>query len=144
MDEFGVDLERIARLVDRAKVLDVFLEVVGKSLLIDFRAAGSDHPFATVLPKASSRRERMRTVKALRPSAPLPDRIGSVVWPRGVAALSEAGVVERIERRLTLEGFDPQAVLGEALEQLAADERAVYQSAVRGSEGFQTVWERRG
>ena len=61
-----------------------------------------------------------------------------------VAALSEAGVVERIERRLTLEGFDPQAVLGEALEQLAADERAVYQSAVRGSEGFQTVWERKG
>ena len=91
VDEFGANLEEIAHTVERAKVLDIQFELLGESLLIDFRAAGTDRPLAMILPKASSRRERMRSVKALRPNAPVPERIAGFSWQRHVTALHEAG-----------------------------------------------------
>lgn len=142
MDEFGADLEEIARTVERAKVLDIQFELLGESLLIDFRTAGTDQPLAVILPKASSRRERMRSVKALRPSAPVPERIAGFRWPRHVAALRDAGVLQRIVERIRAAGFEPDDVLREPLLELAEHEKALRRDAVRGGEGFQTIWER--
>lgn len=142
MDEFGADLEEIARTVDRAKVLDIQFELLGESLLIDFRAVGTDRPLAVILPKASSRRERMRSVKALRPDAPVPERIAGFSWPRHVAALCDAGVLQRIVERIRAAGFEPDDVLREPLLELAEHELDLRRDAVRGGEGFQTIWER--
>jgi hypothetical protein len=133
VDEFGADLEEIARTVERAKVLDIQFELLGESLLIDFRAAGTDRPLAVILPKASSRRERMRSVK---------ERIAGFSWPRHVAALRDAGVLQRIVERIRAAGFEPDDVLREPLLELAEHEQALRRDAVRGSEGFQTIWER--
>jgi hypothetical protein len=142
VDEFGVDLEEIARTVERAKVLDIQFDLLGESLLIDFRAVGTDRPLAVILPKASSRRERMRSVKALRPDAPIPERIAGFSWPRHFAALRDAGVLQRIVERIQATGFEPDDVLREALLELAEHELALRRDSVRGSDGFQTIWEK--
>ena len=141
VDEFGANLEEIAHTVERAKVLDIQFELLGESLLIDFRAAGTDRPLAMILPKASSRRERMRSVKALRPNAPVPERIAGFSWQRHVTALHEAGVLQRIVERIRAAGFEPDDVLREPLLELAEHELALRRDAVRGGEGFQTIWE---
>jgi hypothetical protein len=143
VDDFGVDLDEVTRVIGRAKVLDVHFEIVAQSLLIDFRSAGTDQPFAVVLPKASSPRDRLRTIKSLRPSAPLPDRIMSFTWPRNVKTLAQAGLLAKIRDRISDTGADPAEVLGEAFQRLVTDEEALFRNAIRGGEGFQTVWERK-
>ncbi len=100
MDEFGADLEEIARTVERAKVLDIQFELLGESLLIDFRAAGTDQPLAVILPKASSRRERMRSVKAIFSSLPVSSRL-SRSDAQG-SARSRISVIRRPRRVQTL------------------------------------------
>ncbi len=142
MDDFGVDLDEVTRMIGRAKVLDIYFEIVAESLLIDFRSAGADKPFVVVLPKASSSRERLRAIKSLRPSAPVPDRVMSFTWSRGVEAIANSGLLAQIRDRLSDGGADPAEVLAEPFQQLISDEQALHQNAVRGGEGFQTMWER--
>ncbi len=142
MDEFGVDLDEVTRVIGRAKVLDIHFEIVAQSLVIDFRSAGTDEPFAVVLPKAASSRERLRTIKSLRPSAPLPDRVLSFTWPRSVKTLAQSGLLAKIRDRISETGADPATVLGDAFQRLVTDEEALHRNAIRGGEGFQTMWER--
>lgn len=142
MDEFGVDLKRIARMIDRSSVLDIHIQLLDESLVVDFRAAGPEQPMAVVMKRAGSPRERMQAVKAMRPSAPLPDRIATFTWPRGVESLEPAGILERLRRRIQGMGADPSVILHPPLTRLMTDQTALYQDAVRGGEGFKTIWER--
>lgn len=142
MGEFGVDLKRVARMIDRSNVLDIQFQLLDKSLIVDFRAAGPEQPLAIVMKRAGSPRERMQAVKALRPSAPLPDRIASFTWPRGVETLEAAGILQRLRRRIQDMGADPGLILNPPLTLLMTDQSALHQDAVRGGEGFRTIWER--
>jgi len=99
-DDYGVDLDEILRVIERAAVLIVRFEVLEQRLLVDFRADGSDGPIITLVDRVNSAEERFRHLKSLRPRMPLPERILSFPWPRAIAAFDNAGVWERIAERL--------------------------------------------
>ena len=140
-DDYGVDLDEILRVIDRAAVLIVRFDVLEPRLLVDFRANPPDTPIIQLVDRVSSAEERFRHLKSLRPRLPLPERIMSFPWPRAIAAFDESGIWEKIEVRLISLGADPDHVT-RIQQQLHDGERAVTIAAITGGEGFRTIWER--
>ena len=140
-DDYGVDLDEILRVIDRAAVLIVRFEVLEPRLLVDFRADPPDVPIIQLVDRVNSAEERFRHLKSLRPRLPLPERILSFPWPRAIRAFDESGIWEKIATRLISLGADPEHV--ESIQQQLLDgERAVAIAAITGGEGFRTIWER--
>ena len=91
MDDFGVNLEEVQSVVKHASVLVIRFQVTEKRLLVDFRSSPQDRPLVMLVPRVSSAEARFRHLKTLRPALPLPDRIHSFVWPRGLGAFKSSG-----------------------------------------------------
>jgi len=142
VDDYGVDLDEIGGVIERAEVLVVRFQVVQRRILVDFRTSADAGPLARAVAPASSAEERFRSLKALRPSLPLPERIMSFLWPRSVGAMADAGVLDRIRDRLVRIDADAGAELDSAFGELLGEEHATLVAAIRGGEGFQTLWER--
>ena len=142
VDDYGADLDEIARVIDRAEVLVVRFQVVQLRILVDFRRDEEHGPLVRTVAPVSSVEERFRSLKGLRPDFPSPDRIMSFLWPRGVNAMADAGVLDRIGDRLLGIDADAGEALKTAFHELVDEERATLIAAIRGGEGFQTIWER--
>lgn len=144
MDDFGVNLDEIAGVIDRAEVLVVRFQVVEKRLLTDFRTSSSEGPLVKVVAPAGSIDERFRTLRVLRPRFSPPERISSFPWPRGLASFERSGVLGVIRTRVIEVGTESDGeMMREAYEELLEEEQATVRAAIRGGEGFQTLWERR-
>jgi len=143
MDEFGLDMDEVARVIDKAEVLVVRFAIVDKRLLIDARTNDTEGPLIAVVPKAGSVEERFKALKMLRPRFPLPDKIMSFMWPRHVDTFRSSGLSGRIESRLVSLGGDAMAApCQQAFEELVREERTETFTAIRGGEGYQTIWQR--
>ena len=98
-------------------------------------------PLVGVVPPAANAQERFRSLKVMRPRFRSPERILTFEWPRHARALAEAGLWEHIARRLVALGWPETASqCDEAFCQLVEAERLVEVAAIRGGEGFQTLW----
>ena len=145
--DFGIDLDEIFQVVDSADVLIIRFEIVAdKRLLVDARSTPIDPPIVRLVPRAGSVEDRFRSLKQLRPRFPLPDKIMSFKWPRQhVETLATAGVWDRIVRRMVDSGHPGmQQMCDEVWRELLAAERREAMIAIRGGEGYQTLWERGG
>ena len=142
-DDYGVDLDEILRVIDRAAVLIVRFDVLEPRLLVDFRGDPPDTPLIQLVDRVNSAEERFRHLKSLRPRLPLPERIMSFPWPRAIRAFEDSGIWEKIETRLVSLGADPDHVRS-IQEQLLVGEHEVIVAAITGGEGFRTLWEREG
>lgn len=141
MDEYGVDLREVRRVIDTAEVLIVRFALVEKRLLVDLRSNALDGPMIKLVPRAESLEDRVRSLKQMRPRFELPDKIMSFWWPRHVQSLETSGVWDYLCRRLTDLG-DPK-VVEEArtiFAELLSEERDEMVRAIRG-EGYQSLWE---
>lgn len=138
---YGIDLDEVRRVIDAAEVLVVRFGVTDRRLLIDARANDQFGPMIKVVPPAANAEERFRSLKVMRPRFRSPERILTFEWPRHARALAESGVWEHIARRLVALGWPETASqCDEAFSQLVEEERLVEVAAIRGSEGFQTLW----
>jgi len=143
-NDFGLDIEEILKVIDTAEVLVVRFAILDKRLLIDARRSEKEGPLIKVVPRAGSVEERFRHLKSLRPKFSLPDKIMSFMWPRHVELLEKSGVWQHIVDRLTSLGdTDTKAACDAVLRELFEEERAEVQSAIRGGEGYQSLWERK-
>jgi hypothetical protein len=143
-NNFGLDLDDIFNVVDHADVILVRFQIVEQRLLIDLRTNSTDGPMICLVPRVGSSEERFRSLKRLRPRFPLPDRIVSFQWPRQVASLEAAGVWERIRSRLITAGSDESRKrCDQVYQELVQHERRETIAAIRGGDGYETVWERR-
>lgn len=143
--DFGIDLDEVRRVIDGAEVLVIRFSVTDRRLLIDARSNEHAGPMIKVVPPAKSVEERFRAIKVLRPRFRVPERVVTFHWPRHARALGESGVWDHVVRRL--EGCGPEGGPGDAARQcdeayiqLLDEERKVELNAIRGAEGFQTVW----
>jgi hypothetical protein len=143
-NEFGLDLEDIFKVIDSAEVVLVRFQIVEQRLLVDARRNSVEGPLISLVPRAGSSEERFRSLKRLRPRFSAPDRIMSFQWPRQVRSLRASGVWERICSRVVDGGGDPErARCDEVFAELVKLERDETLAAIRGGEGYETVWERR-
>ena len=143
VDDYGADLDEIARVIERADVLIVRLQVIQSRLLVDFRTSPAAEPLIKAVPPAGSVEERFRSLLRLRPTLPRPERIVSFLWPRSLRSLEEAGVQRRIsERVVKIGGARFQEVCDAVFGELREEEAGVLRAAIQGGDGFQALWER--
>ena len=141
--DFGLDLDEAARAIENADVLIVRFRIIEPRLMVDARTRDAEGPLIRLVPRASSVEERFRNLKELRPAFPLPDRILSFEWPRHVSAIEAAGLWSRIEQRLEQTGGEPARARAAAVyRELIDAERREEIAAIRGGDGYQTLWER--
>ncbi len=141
--DFGLDLDAIFEVIDEADVFVVRFSAIEQRLLVDSRTDDEGMPYIAMVPPARSAEERYRYLRRQRPDVPLPEQITVIRWPRPMAAMRELGVWDRIEQRLS-------DVAGEAAIEQADGvfregrrlERADVVAAIRGGEGYETIWER--
>ena len=72
MDDYGLDIDEVLRVIDSANVLVVRFAILDKRLLVDLRTNEQEGPLVAMVPKASSVEDRFRKLKQLRPRFPLP------------------------------------------------------------------------
>lgn len=143
MDDYGLDIDEVMRVIDSAEVLVIRFAIVDKRLLVDARTTEQEGPLITLVPKAGSVEERFKSLKKMRPRLPLPEKIMSFMWPRHVETFLRSGLSDRIEARLVnLGGEDMAQRCRSAFDELAREEKAEVISAIRGGEGYQSLWER--
>ncbi len=145
MDDYGLDIGEVTRVIDAADVLVVRFAIVDKRLLVDSRTNETEGPLIALVPKAGSVEERFKSLKKLRPRFPLPEKIMSFMWPRHIDTLRNSGVWDKIARRMVSlggEGMTPRCE--EVFQQLAMEEKTEVLQAIRGGEGYQSLWERAG
>jgi hypothetical protein len=143
MEEFGLDLDEVARVIDAAEVLVVRFAILDKRLLIDARTNENEGPLIAVVPRAQSVEDRFKSLKKLRPLFPLPEKIMSFMWPRHIDTMKNSGVWEKIESRMVSLGGEPMVEQCQvAYRELAHQERLEVLSAIKGGEGYQSLWER--
>ena len=143
-NDFGLDIQEIMKVIDTAEVLVVRFAIIDKRLLVDARHNETEGPLIKLVPRADSVEERFRHLKQLRPRFPLPERIMSFMWPRHVELLQTSGVWQRIVDRLRVLGSGGIDEECEAIyRELLAEEKTQVLGAIRGEEGYQSLWERR-
>ena len=142
--DFGIDLDEVRRVIDAADVLVIRFSITSRRLLIDARTSADEGPMIKAVPAASSAEERFRSLKVLRPRFRVPDRIMTFHWPRHCRAMIESGVWDHLARKLVAGGRgDTAGQCDAALAEVIEEERLVEVAALRGGEGFQTIWEGR-
>jgi hypothetical protein len=145
MDDYGLDLDEVARVIDAAEVLVVRFAILDKRLLIDARTSEGEGPLITIVPKATSVEDRFKALKKLRPRLPLPDKIMSFMWPRQMETFKASGLWEKIEGRMvSLGGEEMLPACESVFDELEREEKAEVVAAIRGGETYQSLWERSG
>ncbi len=143
MDDYGLDIAEVTKVINDADVLVVRFAIVNKRLLIDSRTSEQEGPLIAVVPRAGSVEERFKSLKKMRPRFPLPEKIMSFMWPRHIETFRKSGLWDKIQSRLVSLGGEPMlARCDQAFQQLAHEERIEILSAIRGGEGYQSLWER--
>jgi hypothetical protein len=143
MDDYGLDLDEVARVIDAADVLVIRFAILDKRLLIDARTSEGEGPLIAIVSKASSVEERFKSLKKMRPRLPLPDKIMSFMWPRQMETFRASGLWDRIEARMvSLGGEEMVKVCQSVFEELEREEKAEVMTAIRGGETYQSLWER--
>ncbi len=145
MDDYGLDLDEIARVIDSAEVLVIRFAILDRRLLVDTRTSETEGPLIAVVPKANSVEERFKHLKKMRPRLPLPDKIMSFMWPRQMETFRASGLWDKIEGRMvSLGGEQMLGVCKGVFDELAREEKAEVIAAIRGAETYQSLWERSG
>jgi hypothetical protein len=143
MDDYGLDIDEVTKVIDSADVLVVRFALLDKRLLIDSRTNEQDGPAITLVQKANSVEERFKSLKQMRPRFPLPEKIMSFMWPRHIETLRNSGIWEKIQQRLTSLGGDTMSErCDEIYGELMREEKAEVLEAIRGGSGYQALWER--
>ncbi len=140
--EFGIDMEALVGVIREADVFIVRFGLIDQRLLVDARTSPTDRPFIRLVPRVHSAEERYRYLRHERPDLGLPEQITVFEWPKRVQLMREMGLWEHIERRLVDEGGPELAAECErAFQGALGAERIDLIAAIRGDEGYETLWE---
>ena len=141
--DFGIDLDAIRQVIDGTDVFVIRFGQIDQRLLVDTRQDDNGTPFIKVVPPVTSAEERYRYLRQARPGMALPEQITVFQWPQSVKLLKTVGLWKRIEERFfELGGLPAVQEVGAAFNEAAKLERSDLLAAIRGGEGYETIWER--
>lgn len=142
--DYGLDLDDLARAIDESEVLVVRFQIIPDRLLIDVRPDEGSPPRIDLVPPVESPEERYRYLEQSRPGVPLPEQITVVAWPRHIDVMRRAGLWGRVvERLIDAGGESLRGRCDEVFREIAHAERRELTAAIRGGEGYESLWERR-
>ena len=142
MDEQDQFLSQVLVGISEADVITIFFPLLRRALVVDTRHDDHTPPLVKVMPQVSSMEERIVTIETMRPQFGKLQSILGIPWLKSVRRLSEQGVLDCLERRLSEAGI-PSDVAGvtvhQSVSQLWLIERLAYESMIKG-EGYTTLW----
>ena len=141
----ALDIEALVMAASETDVLVIGFEFVVERVVIDFRADRRAHslPLLELADPMADAEERAVWLADRRPALGAPERFLFFVWPHSIGTLTNSPVAERILGRLLDEhGVDFRLPLARIATGLRRAERAEQVAAIRGAEGFETIWER--
>ncbi len=143
----GLTLEIDALLMAAAEteVLVVGFDFMTERVVIDFRAddRGYSLPLLELAEPMADAAERVAWLAERRPSLAPPERFLFFVWPHSIRTLADSPVTDRILERLR-EAYDAdyRPTLRGVIAGLRRAEHYEQVAAIRGLDGFDTLWER--
>lgn len=141
----AVDIEALVVAASESDVLVVGFDFVAERVVIDFRVDNRRHsrPVLELAAPMAGVEERAAWLAERRPALGAPERFLFFVWPHSIGTLMTSLVAERILQRIDQEhGVDYGPALARIATGLRQAERAEQVAAIRGGEGFETVWSR--
>ena len=138
-----IDIDAIRRVVEESDVFVVRFALIEQRLLVDTRPDANGQPYIRLVPPVNSAEERYRFLRKERPDVPLPAQITVFQWPGPITVLKDLGVWQYIEDRVA--GIGGNSAVEDARRAYLDGqrlERADILAAIRGGEGYQTLWER--
>jgi hypothetical protein len=141
----AVDLDAAREAVEEADVLVIGFDFTPDRLLIDLRpdTHGRTPPIVEIVEPLQSANDRAVWLSARRPRVAPPERFVFFVWPHSVGYLEASALLDHAARRLEREQHvDVREILRDAVLDLRSRERDEAFGAVRGVEGFETLWSR--
>ncbi len=138
-----IDIDSIEGAVREADVVVVGFEFWPERLLVDLRPdrRHGTPPIIEVVEPLAGVQERTIWLNARRPGITPPEQFLFFTWPHSIAFLGQSplpsGVTRRIQRD---QGIDVSEEIADVLAELAEIEREETLAALRGGEGYETVW----
>jgi len=142
----ALDPDAIEDAVREADVIVLGFDFTAERLLIDLRDDPRGHtpPIVEIVEPLQDADERQIWLSARRPGLREPERFLFFVWPHSVAYLDASPLLRGAAARILDEqGVDVREPIADAMRELRDRERADMHAAVRGGEGFETLWSRR-
>lgn len=142
-----LDLDSAAEAIAQAEVLVIGFDFMQDRVIVDLRPdpAGSTMPVIEIVEPVDSASERTLWLQERRPYVPPPESLIFMGWPHTAEFLQDAAIFDMLATRLRAEqGIDAVGDLDSILAELRRRERGDTRSAVRGAEGFETIWSRTG
>ena len=103
-DDFAVDLEELFNDIDNAEVVSISFPTFDKSAVFDMRSSETEGPMLRIMPMVSSPRERIRSVRRLRPGFPRATNLTVIPWHGYVDTLVQNGIWQKLVERFSLSG----------------------------------------
>ena len=139
----ALDIEALVMAASETDVLVISFDFMVERVVVDFRAdpLGRSLPLLELAEPMADAEDRMTWLASRRPALAAPESFLHFVWPHSIGMLTKSPVAERILSRLRDEhGVDYRPVLARIATGLRQAERAEQVAAIRGVEGFETIW----
>ena len=138
--EFVPDLQKVMDSLENEDVFCFSFPALGKVVVVDTRTNHSEGPLVFIASTSASPKERITSLRRLRPGFPRIRRLAVIVWPRYVDSLVTLGIWDRLVERLLKAGHeDPIGACDALIQQLGRLEKAELAAVVTGG-GYQTIW----
>ena len=142
----ALDYEAMDEALREADVIVLGFDFTDDRLLIDLRndPRGKTPPIVEIVEPLANAEERQIWLSGRRPGLRPPDELLFFVWPNSVPALERSRLIEGAAARIQDEQqVDVRVFIKEVMVDLRSRERIDLVAAVRGGEGFETLWSRR-
>ena len=141
--DYDINLAALQEVIDDADVFVIRFDRIEQRLLVDARQNDSGEVFISVVPPVNSGRERYRFLEQARPGMPAPEQITVFQWRQSVQVLKNVGLWKRLEERFfELGGVGAVNLVSAAFDEAYQLEQAELVGAIRGGEGWETLWDR--
>ena len=137
-----IDFDAIREVLEKVDVLTIGFTTFPERMLVDARSSQWEGPLVAIVGPVATVQERYQWLGQHRGTFGAPDGFTFFVWPQSVRSLVANDVLGPLRRRLASVSNGADAALEETLRRLLAIEREAVREAIRGGEGWQTVWER--
>jgi hypothetical protein len=133
LDNIRWNVQAVLRNMHEAQVMSLFFPYIGRALIIDLRHDELEGPAIAVDGMTSGPRERIDSIKKLRPRFDTPDNLTLAPWLGPVRSLETTGALADVSIRLErIARPEAQAALDGAYRELLEAERAEVLALIRG------------
>ncbi|MCA1669629.1 MAG: hypothetical protein LC793_20015 [Thermomicrobia bacterium] len=142
---YNISSGKIIRALAEAEVMSIFFPRVGKALIVDTRHNADHGPVVLMDDMVSSAKERLQSVRRLRPEFTEIAQLTLAPWLGSTRAFAEQGIFDAIIERFRAMGFHDAAHDAIcAFRELRRHERQMMLDLIAGeTQTTRTLWSRR-